>query len=86
MPENFEIQFKKSARKELLAVPKPNLKRLIDKLAALAVDPQPADSTKLVGLPSRRLRQGDWRVIYEVDEAAHIVVIQKFAHRREVYR
>lgn len=56
------------------------------KIGSLAMDPHPPDSIKLAGVDGYRVRQGDWRVVYEVDETAHIVVVRKVGHRREVYR
>lgn len=86
MPEKFEIRFKKSAKKDLLGLAEPNLSRLVKKISGLGIDPHPPDSIKLTGVDGYRVRQGDWRIVYEVDEAAHVVVIRKVGHRREVYR
>lgn len=86
MPGGYELQFDKRAQKELLRIHQPDLKRLVAKMKTLAEQPFPADAVKLTGTSFYRLRQGDWRVIYEVDEAARKVVVLKVAHRREVYR
>jgi mRNA interferase RelE/StbE len=54
---------------------------------ALADDPKPSGSTKPRSyVDSWRVRVGDYRIIYEVDEAARKVVVTRVAHRREVYR
>lgn len=54
---------------------------------ALADDPKPSGSTKPRGyVDSRRVRVGDYRIIYEVDEAAEKIAITRVAHRREAYR
>ncbi len=73
MPEGYDIRFKRSAEKELKGIPQPDLKRVIKKVLSLAVDPYPHDSTKLTGVPGYRIRQGDWRVVYDVDEHTSVV-------------
>ena len=86
MPESYEIRFKRSAEKELKGIPQPDLKRVIKKIWSLAVEPYPHDSAKLTGVPGYRIRQGDWRVVYDVDDDAGVVTVRKVAHRRDVYR
>jgi len=86
VPGGFELVIDKRARKELLHIHQPDLKRLLAKIQALSNVPVPPDAVKLVGLEAYRLRQGDWRIVYEVDESACVVTILKVAHRREVYR
>ena len=86
MPESYDIRFKRSAEKELKGIPQPDLKRVIKKILSLASKPYPHDSTKLTGVPGYRIRQGDWRVVYDVDDDAGVVTVRKVAHRRDVYR
>ena len=86
MPEGYDIRFKRSAEKELKGLPQPDLKRVIKKVSSLAVEPYPHDSIKLTGVPGYRIRQGDWRVVYDVDEDTSVVTVRKIAHRRDVYR
>jgi mRNA interferase RelE/StbE len=52
----------------------------------LAADPRPAGCTKLAGRDDYRIRVGDHRVVYAIDDAARVVVVARIAHRREVYR
>jgi mRNA interferase RelE/StbE len=56
------------------------------KIGRLATDPRPPGSSKMSGSDHYRIRQGDWRVVYAVDEKAKRVDILKIGHRREVYR
>ena len=86
MTASYSVRFNRSAEKELRSVPKPDLRRLVAKLAKLASDPRPAGSTKLAGSEHYRIRQGDWRAIYEVDDEKRTVIVVKIGHRREVYR
>jgi mRNA interferase RelE/StbE len=61
--------------------------RLDPEIDALADDPKPSGSTKLQGYAdSWRVRVGDYRIIYEVDEAAGEITVTRVAHRREAYR
>ena len=62
------------------------LERIYPILIGLGSDPRPSGSQKLVGLEAYRIRVGDHRVIYEIDDAMRIVVVVRVRHRREVYR
>jgi mRNA interferase RelE/StbE len=86
VPANYELIIARNAEKDLKRISQPNLKRIIDKIARLSVEPRPSDCVKLTGSPFYRIRQGDWRAIYEVDDERRMVTILKIAHRREAYR
>jgi mRNA interferase RelE/StbE len=84
--EKFNLSFKKSAEKELRAVPNPPLKFILRKIEALAIQPRPREAVMLKGGEKYfRIRQGDYRIVYEVRDADQAVVIIKIGHRREVY-
>lgn len=61
-----------------------------DRIAAaidgLAINPRPTGSVKLAGRDDFRLRVGDYRIVYPVDDAEDLVIIARIAHRRDVYR
>ena len=83
---SYNIVFTRSSEKELRKVPNPYLKKLVEKIKALSTNPRPLGIQILKGEERYfRLRQGDWRVIYEVDDAEKKVTIIKIGHRREVY-
>ncbi len=83
---SYAVEVKPSARKELEALPDNVLRRAVRKLESLAGDPRPAGCKKLKGYRDQwRLRIGDWRVLYIVDDAAKLVSVTRIAHRREVY-
>lgn len=66
---------------------KKDRQRIVARIASLAADPHPSGSRKLAGSPDRyRIRQGDYRILYRVDDQARQVTVVKIAHRREVYR
>jgi mRNA interferase RelE/StbE len=83
---NYKLLIKSSAAKELEALARKDRKRIVTKLQRLASEPRPPGTEKLSGQEKYRLRQGDYRVLYSVDDDEARVVIVKVAHRRDVYR
>ncbi|MFZ3013631.1 MAG: type II toxin-antitoxin system RelE/ParE family toxin [Nitrospira sp.] len=82
----YSVEVKPAARKELEALSDPVLARVIRKLESLADVPRPAGCKKLKGYKDMwRIRIGDWRVVYFIDETVRLVSIMRIAHRREVY-
>ena len=84
--ESYKLLIKPSAAKELETLPKKDRKRIATRIQSLAVRPRPAGSEKLSGEEKYRLRQGDYRILYLIDDAGLTVTVVKIAHRREVYR
>lgn len=87
---DYSLLIKPSAAKELEAISeKATLSRLIEKIKSLAAQlrPLPLGSEKLAGRSnSYRIRQGNYRVIYSVDDQSRVVDVIKVGHRRDVYR
>lgn len=84
---SYKVLIKPSARKELLAVPaKKDRQRLVRRIEALADDPRPRGCEKLSGYDRYRLRQGRYRIVYEVRDKDVLVIVVKVGHRRDVYR
>lgn len=84
--KNYKIFFKKSAEKELHKIPKQDLKRILEKIRELEQNPRPIGSEKLSGQEKYRIRQGNYRVVYSINEDAIEVWVVKVAHRKLVYR
>lgn len=84
----YRLLIKPSAAKEIEAIgSKGDRRRIVERIAALAREPRPTGSEKLAGSEGRRrVRQGDYRIVYAVDDAARVVEVVKVGHRREVYR
>ena len=84
----YRVSIKRSAARELEAVAQEaDRRRLVSRIEALAGEPRPPGCEKLAGYSDRyRVRQGDYRVVYSVDDAHRVVLIVKIGHRREVYR
>jgi mRNA interferase RelE/StbE len=82
----YSLVVKQSAQRELDALDDVVFTRVDRKILALADNPRPAGCKKLKGYGDHwRVRAGDWRVIYFIDDAAGLVSVTRIAHRREVY-
>ena len=82
----YSLDIKQSAQKELDALDDALFSRIDRKILALANIPRPAGCKNLKGYKELwRMRVGDWRVLYIIDDAAKLVSVTRIAHRREVY-
>lgn len=83
----YRVLVKASARKELVSIPKKkDRRRIVRRIEALAENPRPPGCQKLSGYDRYRLRQGDYRILYEIRDRDVVVVVIKIGHRRDVYR
>lgn len=83
---NYALEIKQSAQKELDTLDDALFSRIDRKIMALAETPRPTGCKKLKGYQDQwRVRVGDWRVLYIIEEAAKLVSMTRIAHRREVY-
>jgi len=82
----YELLFNKSVAKDLRAVPKQDVKRILRRIRSLVDDPRPPGCEKLSGQDRYRVRQGVYRIIYEIADKVLTVLVVKVAHRRDVYR
>jgi mRNA interferase RelE/StbE len=83
---SYELVFKKSVAKDLRRFPKVDVKRILQRIRSLADDPRPPGCEKLSGQERYRIRQGVYRIVYEIDDYVLIVLVVKVGHRRDVYR
>lgn len=86
MTDSYSLSLAKSAERELRALPKSDRLRVIQRMKGLAKNPRPTDRQKISDQECYRVRQGDYRIVYAVDDTARTVNIVKVGHRREVYR
>lgn len=84
--ERYRLEFKKSAVKELRDLESSICRRLVAKIGALASDPRSGGAEKLSGEEKYRIRDGRYRVLYEIDDIEKVVRVVRIAHRREAYR
>jgi len=83
---NYTVLILRRAQKELAQIPNPIYERIREAIRALAQEPRPPQCLKLTGREGWRLRAGDYRVVYEIDDQAHTVRVLHVGHRREIYR
>ena len=82
----YHLAIVPSARKELLALPETLIKRIDRVLLSLPELPRPHSCVKLKGAGSYRIRVGDYRIIYDIDDNSRQITILAIGHRREIYR
>lgn len=83
---SFKIRFKKSVAKDLRRIPNKDVKRILDRIDTLAENPRPDGCEKLSAQEKYRIRQGAYRIIYEVRDRQLVVVVVKIGHRCDVYK
>jgi len=83
---SYEVSILKSAVKQLQRLPRDPQERLLESMADLANSPRPIGAIKLVGRDAHRIRVGDYRIIYEIDDASQTVVVVAVTHRKDAYR
>ena len=83
----YSVTIERSALRELKRLPDQIRARIDGHIQALALNPRPQGVEKLSGSDcSYRLRVGDYRILYEIDDEILHVLVVKIGHRREVYR
>ena len=82
----YALRILRRAQRELAALPSPVYERVRDAIFALGGEPRPAGCLKLAGRDGWRIRAGDYRVLYEIDDRSQVVTILHIGHRRDVYR
>ncbi len=83
----YEIQITRSAEKRLKKLPRPDQRRIVDAVLALASDPWPRGSRKLQGYRDVfRIRVGFYRVLYSVEQGRLIIIVLKVGHRSDIYQ
>ena len=84
--ESYRIVIKRTATNELERIERKDRIRIIERIRGLAKDPYPQSSKKLSGQEKYRVRQGDFRILYQVIHRELIISVVKIGHRREVYK
>ena len=82
----YKITFKKSVTKDLRAIPTADIKRILKKIDDLADNPRGDGCVKLSAQERYRVRQGLYRIIYEIRDETLVVQVVKVAHRSTAYR
>lgn len=84
--KKYKVLVKKSAKKELKAIPLNFRQRIAGAITLLAENPFPPNSRKLEGRDGYRIRIGDYRLIYVVKNDVLTILVIRIAHRKDVYR
>ena len=83
---SYRLTLKKSVTKDFRSIPNDDVSRILMRIKALADDPRPVGSEKLSGQERYRVRQGVYRIVYELKDEELVITVVKVGHRREVYR
>ena len=84
--EKYRITFKKSVTKDLRTIPKSDIKKILNKIDTLSENPRGEGCIKLSGKENYRVRQGLYRIVYEIQDNILVVNVVKVAHRSQVYK
>ena len=82
----YRIEIKRSALKELSQVSQPYNKKIVEAIDELATNPRPVGYKKLKGSEAYRIRVGDYRVVYIIEDVIRLIEIQRIRHRKDVYK
>jgi len=82
----YKIFFKESVWKDFESIPKKDLKRILERIESLAENPRLPGCKKLAGQERYRLRQGQYRILYSIQDEELTVWIVKVGHRKNIYR
>ena len=82
----YELVVRARVRKSLVRLPKNVYRRVSNTIEGLREEPRPPGCRKLSDREGWRLRVGDYRIIYEIDDEERVVTILQVGHRRDVYR
>ena len=82
----YKLVFKKSVSKDLRPIPNQDVARILQRMEELQENPRPVGSEKLSGQERYRIRQGVYRIIYEVTDELLTVTVVKVGHRKAVYK
>jgi len=82
----YKVLFKASVEKDLAAIPKKDLKKILKRIEGLVENPRPSGCEKLTGQERYRLRQGRYRIVYSIQDDDLTVWVVKVGHRKDIYR
>jgi len=84
--ENYKIFIKTSAKKELEKLPRSDLRKIVKRIEKLSANPRPPGCEKLSGDDKYRIRQGNYRIVYLINDDKLVIFVIKIGHRREIYK
>jgi len=81
----YQLLIEKHVQKQLEKIPDPDYSRIKEAILALTINPRPIGSKKLKGRQGYRIRQGNYRVIYDINETILYIFILEVGHRKDIY-
>lgn len=85
--ENYDVRIEDIALKELQSLSKPFVTKIFQKIELLSANARPASCTKLTGFDNLyRIRSGDYRIVYSINDTTRKVVVLRVRHRKDVYK
>jgi mRNA interferase RelE/StbE len=82
----YKIIFRKSVAQDMRRIPNQDLRRILATIDSLSEEPRPSGVERLSAQEKYRVRQGNCRIIYEINDRELIVVVVKVGHRKDIYR
>ncbi len=82
----YKIHLRESVEKDFRVIPKKDVKKILQRVKLLSLEPRPPGCEKLTGKERYRVRQGRYRIVYSVQDNNLSVWIVKIGHRKDVYR
>ena len=84
--KKYKLTFKKSVTKDFRNIPKKDVKKILNKIESLTINPRAEGCIKLSSKENYRVRQGLYRIIYQIRDDVLIVNVIKVSHRSDVYK
>jgi mRNA interferase RelE/StbE len=82
----YKVYFRQSVEKDFTGIPQTELRKIMQRIAALADDPLPPGCEKLTGKDRYRIRQGRYRILYSIQDRELTIWVVRVGHRRDIYR
>lgn len=83
---SYSIEFSSSAKKDLKKISSVHLIKILSEIEKLQIDPRPANCKKLKNSKSYRIRAGDYRIIYDIEDKKLLILVIKIGHRKDIYK
>ena len=82
----YRLEIGHIAHGQIAALPPRMIQRINEAIAGLANEPRPVGAKKLMGIEVYRIRIGDYRILYTVNDESRLIIVYRVKHRREAYR
>jgi mRNA interferase RelE/StbE len=82
----YRLEISQSAHRQVRKLPSETRERINQAIARLAEEPRPSGTKKLTGREGYRIRAGDYRILYQIDDNSKVVIIYRVMARGDVYR